>query len=158
LLYSLLQCEISGLVCSFCISPLTFPAVCRKLRNGFRPHGVPSAHGDFFMRGCFEEQGVRVLNRLGPRRESRMDRIGTMASLQHGSTIIIIIIIIIVMVDRVDGRCGRRNRWTVMASVTRAYQRKIHRIPKSISSIFVFIERETSSSSTTASHRQQQEP
>jgi hypothetical protein len=96
----------------------------------------------------FEEKGVRILNRLGPRRESRMDRIGTMASLQHGSTIIIIMI---VMVDKVDGRCGRRNRWTVMASVTRAHQRKIYRIPVSL----FFIERETSSSTTTASHRQQ---
>jgi hypothetical protein len=42
--------------------------------------------------------------------------------------------------------------------VTRARQRKIYRIPKSISYIFVFIELETSSSTTTACHRQQQEP
>jgi hypothetical protein len=78
----------------FLISRLTFLDFCRKSRESFPPHGVPPAHGDFLMRGCFATQGFRVLDRLGPRRDSRMDRIGTIASLQLGSTIII------VMVDR----------------------------------------------------------
>jgi hypothetical protein len=83
-----------------------------------------------------------------------MDRIGTMESLQHGSAITIII----VMVDRVDGRCALHNRWIVMPSGDARPPKEDLPDPKSISYIFVYIELETSSSSTTACHRQQQEP